>query len=61
MIPSGGNLAIVERSPEIYLFVKVAGGHRYRGRFACVSEERVPTPREGAVFSAIVFRLERQL
>jgi len=59
MLFTGGNLAIVERSPEIHLFVKVTGGHRYEGRFARVSDDQVPTARDGREYSALVFRLER--
>ena len=55
----GGNLAIVERTPEIYLFVKASGGHRYAGKFECVAREHVLTVREGREFSAIVFALRR--
>jgi hypothetical protein len=54
-----GNLAIVERSPEIYLFVKVSGGHRYAGRFECFSRERVLAAHDGGESSAIVFTLTR--
>jgi len=56
----GGNLAIVERSPEIYLFVKAPNGHRYAGVFEVRSEERVPATRDGKQFMAIVFALARR-
>ena len=59
MLMRGGNLAIVERSPEIYLFVKAPGGHRYAGKFDCVSREPVLAAREGREFLAIVFTLRR--
>lgn len=59
MLLTGGNLAIVERSPEIYLFVKVPNGHRYAGVFACVREDRTPAVRDGREYSAIIFILER--
>lgn len=59
MLPRGGNQALVERSPEIYLFVKVPGGHRFAGRFACVREARTPAARDGREHSALVFTLER--
>ena len=59
MLSRGGNLAIVERSPEIYLFVKVSSGHRFAGRFACVREDRAPATRDGREYSAIVFTLKR--
>ena len=59
MISNGGNLAIVERSPEIHLFVRVAGGHRFAGRFTCVRQARTPATRDGKEYSALVFTLER--
>jgi hypothetical protein len=59
MLPIGGNLALVDRSPEIYLFVKVSGGHRFAGRFACVNQDRTPATRDGKEYSALVFTLER--
>ena len=51
---------MVERSPEIYLFVKVPGGHRYAGNFEVASQERIPTSRDGREFMALVFTLERR-
>ena len=59
MVSVGGNFALVERSPEIYLFVKVSSGHRYAGQFKCVAQYREPTAHEGREYSALVFRLER--
>ena len=59
MLMRGGNLAIVERSPEIYLFVKAPNGHRFQGRFAFAGETRTPATREGREYSALVFTLER--
>lgn len=58
MLDIGGNRALVERSPEIYLFVKVTGGHRFAGRFTCISQTRTPATRDGKEYSAIVFTLE---
>ena len=50
MLPIGGNRAIVERSPEIYLFVKVSTGHRYAGKFTLVAEDpRTDRPRRARV------------
>lgn len=57
---TGGNLAIVSRSPNIYLFVNAGRGfHRFEGRFLAIEHERVVATREGAVGQAIVFTLER--
>lgn len=61
MLSTGGNLALVERSPEIYLFVKVPNGHRYAGVFACIREDRIPAVRDGSEYSAITFTLARHL
>lgn len=60
MLSTGGNLAIVQRSPEIYLFVKVPNGHRYAGAFAWVRDDRAPATRDGREYSALVFTLERR-
>ncbi len=59
MLMRGGNLAIVERSPEIYLFVKVPGGHRYAGVLEVRSQEQVPGTRDCKQFMALVFTLAR--
>lgn len=57
---TGGNLAILERSPNLYLFVGIGGGlHRFEGRFRAVDHERVVAERDGAEGEAIVFTLER--
>jgi hypothetical protein len=57
---TGGNKAIVERSPNLYLFVGQGSGfHRFEGRFMVVSHERVVAEREGTIGEAIVFVLER--
>ena len=57
---TGGNKAIVDRSPNLYLFVgRGEGFHRFEGRFMVVDHERVVAEREGAVGEAIVFLLER--
>ena len=60
MLMRGGNLAIVDRSPEIYLFVKVPNGHRYAGIFELGSQERVPATRDSKQFMALVFTLVRR-
>ena len=61
MLSIGGNLALVERSPEIYLFVKVPNGHQYAGVFECIGEDRTPAVRDGREYLAIVFALVRHL
>ncbi len=60
MLMRGGNLEIVERSPEIYLFVKAPNGHRYAGIFELQSQERVPATRDNKQFMALVFMLVRR-
>ena len=60
MLMRGGNLEIVERSPEIYLFVKVPNGHRYAGIFELQSQERVLATRDNKQFMALVFTLVRR-
>lgn len=60
MLLRGGNLAIVERSPEIYLFVKVPNGHRFAGVFEVRSQEQVPATRDSKEFLALVFTLARR-
>lgn len=59
MLPTGGNAAIIDRSPEIYLFVKAPPGHRFLGRFACIRVEHRLATRDGHEHKAIVFELER--
>lgn len=56
---SGGNKAIVDRSPELYLFTEAACGKVYRGRFELVSRDREPTARDGHQQVAIVFHLRK--
>jgi hypothetical protein len=59
MTLSGGNQAILDRSPVLHLFIAAAGGHRYEGRFACIGHEPELTVRDGREFRAIVFLLRR--
>lgn len=60
MSMTGGNLAILNRSPNLYLFVNSGDSlHRFEGRFMVIGHERVVAEREGAVGEAIVFMLER--
>ena len=57
---TGGNAALIDRSPHLYLFVNEGSGfHRFEGRFMVVSHERVVAEREGTIGEAIVFTLER--
>ena len=56
---TGANQAVRDRSPNLHLFIAVTGGHRYEGRFECVGHELERTEREGASYTAIVFRLQR--
>lgn len=55
-----GNLRIVERSPELHLFVAAPGGHRYEGRFRHHSHHQEVAMRDGVSANAIVFRLVRE-
>jgi len=53
-----GNLSIVQRPRELYLFEYVDGSkHRYVGRFAYVDHEERPVERTGSQVKAIVFKL----
>jgi hypothetical protein len=56
---SGGNQALLDRSPEIHLFTRTSNGHEYAGRFACEGSDFVPASRDGRPWTAIVFRLVR--
>jgi hypothetical protein len=57
---TGGNLMIVNRSPNLYYFVNEGNGlHRFEGRFMVTGHERVVAEREGTIGEAIVFMLER--
>lgn len=57
---TGGNSVLVDRSPNLYLFVNEGNGfHRFEGRFMVVGHERVVAEREGTIGEAIVFMLER--
>lgn len=55
-----GNLRVVERSPELHLFVAAPGGHRYEGRFRYHSHHQEVAKRDGVTANAIVFRLVRE-
>ena len=57
---TGGNRVIVDRSPNLYLFVgEGAGLHQFEGRFMVTCHEQVVAEREGTIGKAIVFTLER--
>lgn len=57
---TGGNKVILDRSPNLYLFVNEGGGlHRFEGQFMVTGHERVVGEREGTIGEAIVFILER--
>lgn len=57
---TGGNRAIVDRSPNLYLFASQGSGfHRFEGRFMVIEHERVVAEREGTIGEALVFVLER--
>jgi hypothetical protein len=59
MTMTGGNAAIRDRSPELYLFVAASGGARFVGRCRVVGVDNEPTVRDGRQFMAIAFRLLR--
>ncbi len=57
---TGGNRVIIDRGPNLYLFVNEGGGvHRFEGRFMATGYEKVIAEREGTMGEAIVFILER--
>lgn len=59
MVMTGGNKAIADRSPELYLFTAAACGHVFRGRHALLEVRSEKTARDGRQFNAIVFLLKR--
>lgn len=54
---TAGNLAIVERSPQLYLFVRDETRYTYRGRYQYVDHEIISAPHDGVDDEAILFRL----
>jgi len=57
---TGGNAAIRDRSPELFLFVeRQSGQHEFLGRFELVDMERRQAVRDGRESSAIVFVLRK--
>lgn len=59
MTMTGGNQAILDRSPELFLLTDTAGGRVFRGRFACVGWNWETTVRDNRELRAIVFELQR--
>jgi hypothetical protein len=59
MTMARGNKAVLERSPELYLFTSAKCGHVFRGRFECIDWENERAAREGRSDMAIVFNLRR--
>jgi hypothetical protein len=59
MTMTGGNQAIVDRSPELYLFTTASCGRVFRGRFKVDSWETARASRDGHEANAIVFILGR--
>lgn len=59
MTLEAGNQAIIDRSPNIHLFVKSPTEYRYEGRFAYVGHDREWTERDGRSQQALVFSLHR--
>jgi hypothetical protein len=60
MVMTGGNKAISDRSPELYLFTAAACGYVFRGRQRLVAVDHAKATRDGREFNAIVFVLETQ-
>ena len=58
MVMTGGNKAIGERSPELYLFTAAACGYVFRGRQRLIAIESAKATRDGREFNAMVFVLE---
>lgn len=59
MALTGGNRAIVDRSPNLHLFVAAPKGFRYEGRFELARHDLEWTERDGRAQQAIVFQLRR--
>lgn len=59
MTLTGGNKAVLDRSPELYLFTEASCGYVFRGRFACTGVDWEMTTRDGREARAVVFKLER--
>ena len=59
MTMTGGNQAIRDRSPNLYLFTDASCGRVFRGRFELVDWTTEPAVRDGTSHHAIVFALQR--
>ncbi len=59
MSMTGGNKAVVDRSPDLYLFLQASCGYVFRGRFELVRWELERTARDGREDQAIVFVLKQ--
>ncbi len=59
MSMTGGNKAVVDRSPELYLLIQASCGYVYRGRFELLRWEIERAARDGREDQAIVFILQR--
>ena len=61
MVLTAGNAAILQRSPDLYLFTQVAPSlYRFEGRFASIGHTQEPVSAFGHTRLAIVFRLKRE-
>jgi hypothetical protein len=56
---TAGNRAVMDRSPELYLFTRATCGQVFRGRYLCVGWDSEKTTRDGQSHNAIVFQLQR--
>ena len=59
MAMTGGNQAIIDRSPSLYLFVQRAARYEFLGQFELVRHQQVAAVRDGREGRAIVFELHR--
>lgn len=59
MAMTRGNKAVLNRSPELYLFTSAKCGYVFRGQFECRDWENERAAREGRSDMAIVFNLRR--
>lgn len=59
MVLAGVNQRILDRSPNLKLFLRDGRGWRFEGTFACIEVDQTRTERDGREFVALTFRLER--
>ncbi|MGH2967185.1 MAG: hypothetical protein ACRDMH_17640 [Solirubrobacterales bacterium] len=57
MTMTAGNAMIVERSPELWVFIESGGLQEFQGVFAYESHRSLPMSRDGKPATAIVFTL----